>query len=278
LTVLASGSQGNASLLESGGFGVLVDLGLGPRQLGQRLALAGTSWARIQAVLLTHTHRDHWNPRTMGWLLRRRVPIVCHAAHAEALRVWSPAFRGLELARLVRIYDDEPFALCTGLQCRPIAVKHDGGPTFGFRFEAAGDLFSMAASCGYAADLGCWDTAIAQALANVDLLAIEFNHDVAMQRASGRSAFLIDRVLGDEGHLSNEQAAKLLAATMALSPPGKLKHVVQLHLSRECNRPTLAIEAARAALTSCTSVAEVHTARQDTPLATVGLEPSLAAG
>src|SRR5258705_385728 len=83
------------------------------------------------------------------------------------------------------------------------------------------------------ADLGVWDDALADALADVELLAVEFNHDVAMQYASGRPRMLIDRVLGDDGHLSNAQAAELVRAVMARSAAGRLRHVVQLHLSRE---------------------------------------------
>ena len=55
---------------------------------------------------------------------------------------------------------------------------------------------------------------LADALSGVDLLALEFNHDVAMQRSSGRHPMLIARVLGDEGHLSNAQAAALLRQTL----------------------------------------------------------------
>ena len=79
---------------------------------------------------------------------------------------------------------------------------------------------------------------------------------------------LIARVLGDEGHLSNEQAAGLLRAVLKLSAPSRLRHVVQLHLSRDCNRPKLAYASARVALDSAGHTAtEVHTAGQDEPLA-----------
>ena len=54
----------------------------------------------------------------------------------------------------------------------------------------------------------------------MDALALEFNHDVALQYASGRSPRLIQRVLGDRGHLSNEQAAALLGEVLRRSPAG----------------------------------------------------------
>jgi phosphoribosyl 1,2-cyclic phosphodiesterase len=269
-TVLASGSSGNASLLEAGGFGLLLDAGLGPRQLAARLAAAGSSWNAVHALLLTHTHADHWNDRTLAHLHRRNLPFYCHAGHHDVLRAYSPAFTALRTANLLRPFDGgEELHLAPGLRCRPLPIRHDGGATFGFRFEGAPDLFGATCSLAYLADLGCWDAALASALADVDALALEFNHDVALEYASGRSARLIARVVGDDGHLSNEQAAGLLREVLRRSAPGRLKHVVQLHLSRECNRPQLAFAAARTALAELKHEAEVHTASQDEPAATL---------
>jgi hypothetical protein len=112
---------------------------------------------------------------------------------------------------------------------------------------------------------------LASQLADVDLLAVEFNHDVAMQHASGRTHRLIQRVLGDEGHLSNVQATDLVRAVIAHSTPGRLRHLVQLHLSRDCNRPTLARQAARALLDELGLSIALHTAEQDAPGATLHL-------
>jgi phosphoribosyl 1,2-cyclic phosphodiesterase len=267
-TVLASGSAGNASLLEVGEFGLLIDAGLGPRQLGQRLSAVGASWDRVQAVLLTHTHSDHWNDRTLAHLQRRGIVYYCHAEHHSALRSYAPSFAPLDAAGLVRRFEPgERISFNGGLTCVPFPVRHDGGATFGFRFAAAPDLFGDASSLAYLADVGSWDDELAAALADVDVLALEFNHDVALEYASGRNMRLISRVLGDEGHLSNEQAAGLLRAVLKLSAPGRLRHVVQLHLSRDCNRPNLAYASARIALDAAGHpVTEVHTAGQDEPL------------
>src|SRR5438132_1397499 len=94
-TVLASGSSGNDSLVEAGEFGVLLDAGLGPRQLARRLAAAGLSWSVVDAVLLTHTHGDHWRETTLRYLVRRRVPLYCHPQHHEALLRESVGFGAL---------------------------------------------------------------------------------------------------------------------------------------------------------------------------------------
>ena len=262
-TVLASGSGGNASLVEVDGFGVLLDAGLGPRQLAARLASVGLSWARVQAVVLTHIHSDHWKDRTLAHLRQRRVPLYCHPDHHEYLAAYSPAFGVLVASGLVRTFAaGGEIVLAPGLRCRPLPIRHDGGATFGFRFEGKADLFGQSAALGYVTDLGCWDEALADALADADLVAIEFNHDEEMERTSGRHPELIARVLGDEGHLSNTQAAALLRAVLARTPVGRLRHVVQLHLSRECNHPKLARAAAQAVLAETNGV-RLHTAEQD---------------
>lgn len=264
-TVLASGSAGNVSLIQSGGFGLLIDAGLGPRQLASRLTAAGASWADINAVVLTHTHSDHWHDRTLNHLRRRRVSLHCHPEHIPALLRYGSEFAGLHSDGLVNTYQpDAEWSFAPGLRCRALELSHDGGPTFGFRFEAeSAELFGTPSALAYAADLGTWTPALASALSDVDLLAIEFNHDVAMQHASGRSFQLIRRVLGDRGHLSNSQAAALVRETQRLSPPGRLRHLVQLHLSRECNRPDLAAAAGRLALGDQDTA--ILTATQETP-------------
>jgi phosphoribosyl 1,2-cyclic phosphodiesterase len=274
-TMLASGSRGNASLIQADGFGVLLDAGLGPRQLGDRLRAAGHSWAAVGAMLLTHTHSDHWNDRTFAWLHRRRIPLYCHAAHHGVLQRYSPAFPPLVEEGLVRpFHAGEDLHLAPGLRCRPLPVRHDGGATFGFRLEGVPDLFGHAPAIGYLADLGTWDDELVSQLANVDLLAVEFNHDVGLERASQRSAALIARVLGDEGHLSNDQAAALVRNVLQRSTPGRLRYLIQLHLSQDCNRPTLARQAARAVLDALSQSTRLHTARQDSPGPQLDLDPA----
>lgn len=268
-TVLASGSAGNASLVQVDRFGVLIDAGLGPRLLAGRLAVRDASWDDIHAVLLTHTHNDHWNERTLTQLQHRSIPLYCHASHVKELSAHSPAFAELQASDLVQVYKAaEEIMLPVGLSCRPIALSHDGGVTFGgtfgFRFEWADGLFGDPLALAYLADLGCWNDGLADHLADVDVLALEFNHDEGMEKNSGRPYFLVKRVLGDHGHLSNAQAAALLGEVLRRSRTGRLRHVVQLHLSRDCNRPILARRAARTILDAHADIS-LHTAAQDSP-------------
>src|SRR5262245_52887543 len=103
-TALASGSAGNACLIEADGVGVLLDFGLGPRTLASRMAVRGLSWSNIRVALLTHTHSDHWRETTLIHLGRLGVPLFCHAAHAAGLTGQSPGFDALHAAGLVRTY------------------------------------------------------------------------------------------------------------------------------------------------------------------------------
>jgi phosphoribosyl 1,2-cyclic phosphodiesterase len=263
-SVLASGSSGNASLVQADGFGVLIDCGLGPQLLAARLAAVGACWQHVRAVLLTHTHGDHWKDRTLAQIRRHNVPVYCHAGHHDTLSAYSPAFGHLRKAGLIREYDPaRPFHLAPGLSFRPFPLSHDSGPTFGFRLDGNPGLFGPGWSVGYVADLGCWPEELAQFLAGVDVLALEFNHDVGLERRSRRPPHLVARVLGDRGHLSNAQAAELLRAVLQRSGDRLPRHVVQLHLSRDCNRPTLAADAARRVLDGHAPGTPVHTACQD---------------
>lgn len=238
-TVLASGSSGNASLLEFGGFGLLIDCGLGPQVLAERLAVVGRGWKDVNAALLTHTHSDHWNALTLAHFRRLHISLIAHSQHHDTLsarRDYAP----LRRAGLTREYTDtQTWEVGPGLIVHAAEVPHDSVPTFAFRFESA------EWALGFASDVGHETPALTGLLAGVDVLAIEFNHDVEMQRRSGRPKILIDRVLGRYGHLSNVQAAAL---TREVARHGKLRHLVQLHLSRDCNRPDLAASAGHGAV------------------------------
>src|SRR3954451_18724636 len=200
--VLASGSRGYSTLVQSGYAGLLIDFGLGPRALVARLEGVGSGLGRIAAVVLTHTHGDHVHSSTVGLLADRKIPLYCHHGHREALST-RPGYSKLEAAGLVRHYDDRPFLSPSGLRIEPVTLSHDGGPTFGFRVEGRPERGARPVALGYMADTGCWSDPMADAMADVDVLGVEFNHDEGLQRTSGRAPYLIARNLGDRGHLSN---------------------------------------------------------------------------
>ncbi|QDV37260.1 MBL fold metallo-hydrolase [Tautonia plasticadhaerens] len=271
-TVLASGSKGNASLVRVDGAGILIDSGLGPRSLSRRLEAVGAECGSLRAVILTHTHGDHANDLTLRWMARHGIPLHCHPGHLDEAG-HRPGFRELAGAGLIRTFDDRPFLVAPGLWAEPFELTHSG-PTFGFRLEGREGRKGRPSRIGYLTDTGCWCDRVADALADVDLLGVEFNHDEQMQRCSGRSPALIWRNLGDRGHLSNAQGAGLLSAVLDRSAPGTLRHVVLLHLSDDCNRPALAVEVARDALMRSDRRATVLAASQAVPLDPLLVRPA----
>jgi phosphoribosyl 1,2-cyclic phosphodiesterase len=261
--VLASGSAGNCTFLQSDGFGLLIDIGIGPRLLGARLSAVGASWQQVNAVLLTHTHTDHWKDLTLCQLRRLKIPLYCSPAHHDSLSRVDGYFDSLREAGLVRpLEPGKRLELSADLSCKTVTVPHDAEPTFAFRIDGGRGLFGPQWSVGYAADLGEARSDLIGAFADVNVLAIEFNHCVHMEKTSGRPRMLVDRVLSQFGHLSNDQAADAVRAVVRNSSPGALRHLVQLHLSRDCNRQSLAAERGRAALVDVGSSALVTTANQ----------------
>jgi phosphoribosyl 1,2-cyclic phosphodiesterase len=259
--VLGSGSRGNSTVVcHEGGSGLLIDIGLGPRVLDQRLRSVGSDWSRISAVALTHTHGDHIDSSTLQTLVKHGIALYCHESHRDILDP-DAGFQELDRLDLVRHYDDRPFLSPCGFRVEPIPVRHDG-PTFGFRVECVNKRRTRAAAVGYLADTGSWSESMADSLADVDILSVEFNHDVAMQKSSGRSAALIARNLGDWGHLSNYQGAELVRSVLQRSRRDKVGHLVLLHLSEQCNRPELAIHEARTAVQATGRRISIHAARQ----------------
>jgi phosphoribosyl 1,2-cyclic phosphodiesterase len=158
--------------------------------------------------------------------------------------------------------DGQPLEIKPGFVARPLRVSHDAEPTFAFRVDSA-DSQGLVWSIGYASDLGCGSAELIEKFAGVNVLALEFNHDVRLERRSRRPKFLIDRVLSDWGHLSNDQAGELAAAIIERSGDQVPEHLVQLHLSRECNRPDLAAKAGQVALGNLGVRTQLTTARQD---------------
>jgi phosphoribosyl 1,2-cyclic phosphodiesterase len=245
--VLTSGSRGNATLIQAGGSGLLLDFGMTPRKLGQRLESVGSGWDKIALALLTHTHGDHVDPGSLGKMAELGITLFCHFGHQKALRR-HPQFRELDRRGLVKCFEDRPLLLPLGMRVEPFALPHGTGPTYGFRVEARPDRGSRWVSVGYLADLGHWSSSMVEAVAEVDLLAVEFNHDVKMQWGSGRPPALIARNLGKNGHLSNDQGADFVSAVMERSKTKPPRHVVLLHMSEQCNSPDIAVETARKAL------------------------------
>ena len=260
--VLSSGSRGNATLIQADGPAILIDAGLMPKELGGKLAEVGSHWERVGCVLLTHTHGDHINRHSLRSLADRRIALYCHEAHRVNLARFE-AYEGMNALGLIRSFGDGlPFLTPAGARIEPLRVPHGSEPTFGFRIELKSGLMKRPVRVGYVADLGHWSDRLADSLAEVDVLGVEFNYDVELQINSGRPPSLISRNLGDQGHLSNEQGSSLFRAVLDRSQEISPRHVVLLHLSDQCNRPDLALREAKKVAKECGRRLSIHISRQ----------------
>ena len=229
LVVLASGSAGNCSALIFGEGPrrrvCLIDAGLSPRRTSALLGAMGLRVDQIDDVLMTHLDRDHCHP---GWLKRlpRHAPMWIHRRHV------GRAERERVAARTVRVFDDgEAFTTREGVTVRSSLEPHDSLGVAALRIE------TRAGALGYATDLGRVTPSLVSLLAGVGTLAIESNYCPRMQAAADRPEFLKRRIMGGAGHLSNDESAD---AVSRIAPSGP---VVLLHLSRQCNKPKIALDA-----------------------------------
>lgn len=221
---LGSGSTGNATLVESSGlvpFRLLVDCGLGLRQLQLRLGEAGLQLEDIDAVFITHEHSDHIGC-TATLSLRHNLPVwMSRGTHVA---IGSPDFNGrLHIARDGIAID------LGGLEVMPFTVPHDA------REPLQLTCTDGAARLGILTDLGHVTTHVLQHLKNCSALLLECNHDTALLAQSSYPDFLKRRVGGQYGHLSNTAAADIVRALMH----PQLQHVVAAHLSAQNNRADL---------------------------------------
>ena len=233
---LASGSSGNATLIEaSDGLHrtrVLVDCGLGLRQLMARLAVEGIGPADLHGIFITHEHGDHIGCAPM-LVARYGVPLWTSAGTAQ-----YAAFAGLESAlNLVR--DGQVFAI-GGIQFHTFTVPHDAREPLQLRCTDGDRVL------GLMTDIGHVTGHALAALAGCHALVLESNHDVELLAQSRYPDFLKRRVGGQHGHLSNVQAAAALGALRH----DRLNTVVAAHLSERNNQPDL-VSRAFAAVLGC---------------------------
>jgi phosphoribosyl 1,2-cyclic phosphodiesterase len=244
ITPLASGSQGNCLLVQSGSTRLLVDLGVSAFEAEQRLALVGVRPEQLSGIVVTHRHGDH--VAGLGVFARtHRVPIHCTRRTSRSL--------GTELRKLLRIFEPEQRFQVGSVQVHPVRLVHDAPDTVGFCIDDGHTRF------GHATDLGSLGGGITQAFRHCQVLLLEFNHDAAMLREGPYPWQLKQRIARSTGHLSNEQGEALLRQ---LTHPG-LEHVFLAHLSRFNNTPELALAAAQRALGGHTCRLQI--ARQDEP-------------
>jgi phosphoribosyl 1,2-cyclic phosphodiesterase len=247
VTVLGSGSTGNAVLICTEKTKVLVDAGLSAKQILERLAAVGEDCARLDAVLITHEHSDH-----AGGLRVLLKSVKCPVFISEATEdSYYGTRKGVQngdseaikrrdalKSRTQKIESDKEFRI-GDIDFEPFSVPHDAADNFGFVAKNRGYRIATLM------DFGCMTTLIKDKLRNCNAIVIESNHSRDMLRACPVYSWdLKQRILSRNGHLSNEDLSEWLTHEF----DGAARDIVLAHLSQRANEPHLARLMAETAL------------------------------
>lgn len=229
--IFASGSGGNCLLVSDGNTNILIDAGISARRVDNALAMAGLAADDIGGVFVTHEHSDH--VKGLPQLVKKHgVPIFAPRTVAARMLGAMPALE--ESVSIIPVGESFPFGdICISA----FHTMHDTDESVGYVIEGDG-------SFGIATDTGCINEEITSALAGVGTVVIESNHDVQMLRDGPYPVYLKKRILSDNGHLSNDDCARF---ALRLAESGT-RQIILGHLSRENNRPAIALETVGAAL------------------------------
>ncbi|HIM51967.1 MAG: MBL fold metallo-hydrolase [Vicinamibacterales bacterium] len=230
LTVLGSGSAGNATLLQRGDQRVLIDVGLSYREVARRLDGIAVSPASIGAVVITHAHGDHTRGAA---LFSRRHGVPVHAT-AATRAVWSnanvSAWRDLQC--------DTPTDIC-GFRFTPFEVSHDAAAaTVAFQIDTPDGAI------GFATDIGVVTPLLRARFRHCRVLVMESNHATDLLQVGPYARSTKARISGARGHLSNESLALFVREDLGRS----VRCLVLAHLSRVNNVPEIAEMTCREAL------------------------------
>jgi phosphoribosyl 1,2-cyclic phosphodiesterase len=238
---LASGSSGNATLIEARGGGhttrVLVDCGLRITELSRRLQSCGLALEDLDGLFITHEHSDHAS-HAASLVARLPLKVWMSEGTRRACEANTWSWRSKQLT-VVRDGDALPLA---ELSLFPFTVPHDAREPLQLRCTDGDRVL------GIVTDLGHPSRHVQQSLQGCHALLIEANHDPDMLQRSRYPAFLKQRIRGELGHLSNAQAAELLGAVLH---PG-LHTVIASHLSERNNLPQHA-QSALAGVLGCSA-------------------------
>lgn len=243
---LASGSKGNCLYIGSQTTRVLIDAGISAATVFERLAEVGIDPQTIQAILITHEHSDHIKGLA-PLAFKLKVPVLANSETAKGIYAAlgeGPRFKIFTTGETFQFGD---------LIVHPFSIPHDTLDPVAFTIQVG--LIKL----GICADIGHITSLVRKHLENCDYLYIEANHQPSMVHASNRPNHLKQRILGKQGHLSNEDCAALLTS---IFHPG-LKHVHLAHLSSECNAEEVALQVVTDRLSAKNQSVEISIAYQD---------------
>lgn len=252
--VLASGSKGNAALIEDSesGRAVLVDCGVCKRDFFEGCATVSVDPQNVEGILITHDHTDH--TKGLGVVTRGLAKQGLHPkiyASAAVCRKSSEIISIRQACEVDYITRGDSLSIA-GMSIRVFPTSHDAAESFGFRFDGLGDAIGYMTDTGYVMDEAF------DALRDCRVLALESNHDVRMLETGPYPYVLKQRVSSDIGHLSNDQASQALESLLS----NKLEQVVAMHISENNNTYRLPTDAFSEILSRNSHSAETHTAYQ----------------
>jgi len=257
VSVLGSGSRGNATLVVAGDTRVLVDAGFSGRDLARRLDILDVDPCGITAIVITHDHGDH--TRGMGVFARKfSVPVYVTERTRKACTRY---FNGTEVTVPYRA--GHPFTVGS-LRVEPFLTLHDAVDPVGVTLVDRHTKTRI----GIATDLGRPTAQVRHALGRCDFLVLEANHDETMLRTGPYPWSVKSRIASSHGHLSNQAAARFVAQ---ICHP-RLAGVLLAHLSCECNAPDLARRIVGKALKKSGYRGFLDVASQDHPTALLDIE------
>jgi phosphoribosyl 1,2-cyclic phosphodiesterase len=223
--VLGSGSSGNAIYIASSKTRILIDAGLSAKQVALRLDQLGVVPESINGICVSHEHGDH--VAGLRVLQKRHgIPIYANAGTLNGI-LRQPKSDEIN----VRVFQTgAPFEI-GDISIDPFSIPHDAYEPVGFRL-------STATGCvGVATDLGMSTALVREKLKGCQAIILESNHDEDLLREAPRPWSLKQRIRSRQGHLSNVDAARLIAE----SATEALEHVFLAHLSSDCNTPETAL-------------------------------------
>ncbi len=244
IAILASGSAGNAVVVESGGSSILIDCGITYRQVRLRMAAVGMAPEALAAVFVTHEHGDHLRGIEV-FCRRHHVPVFATAGTASGMRGRPSSWCEAQAGREITVGD---------VVLHPFSTSHDA------RDPLAVVVANGRTRLGVLTDTGAVPEAAVEVLAGCHALLLECNHDPDMLATGPYPWHLKRRIASRLGHLSNEQSRDLLERVAG----SELELAVAMHLSRENNVPHVAHQ--ELARPVAGAGVRVEVADQDTPL------------
>lgn len=231
---LFSGSSGNCTYVGTGNGGILIDVGVSARRITTALKERDIDPATIRAVLLTHEHSDHVSGLRV-LCKQYHWPVVASQGTLDALISNEQVTADQHLYMLPT---DRQLTV-SGLLITPFAAPHDSRECYGYRLDTE-DGRSLAMTT----DLGYMPQIVLDTITGCQFLHIESNHDPDMLRNGPYPAWLVSRIRGQGGHLSNDECAAVLPQLVNAGAT----RIVLAHLSEHNNTPALAEQTACGAL------------------------------